>query len=112
MSEKKWYVVQAFSQYEARVKKTLEEAGDKVDDAEKTSIEAAIADVEETAKEDDIEAINAKVEVLMQASHKLAEKMYAENAEAAPSEDAPQDDNVVDGEFEEVKDDESEKKDS
>ena len=48
----------------------------------------------------------------MQASHKLAEKMYAENAEAAPSEDAPQDDNVVDGEFEEVKDDESEKKDS
>jgi len=94
------------------VKKTLEEAGDKVDDAERTSIEAAIAEVEETAKEDDVEAINAKVEALMQSSHKLAEKMYAENAEAAPSEDAPQDDNVVDGEFEEVKDDESEKKDS
>ena len=89
------------------VKKTLEEAGDKVDDAEKTSIEAAIADVEEVLKEGDAEAINAKVEVLMQSSHKLAEKMYAENPEATASDDAPQDDNVVDGEFEEVKDDES-----
>ena len=94
------------------VKKTLEEAGDKVDDAEKTNIEAAIAEVEEIVKEDDVEAINAKVEALMQSSHKLAEKMYAENPEAAPSNDASQDDNVVDGEFEEVKDDENANKDA
>ena len=94
------------------VKKTLEEAGDKVDDAEKASIEAAIAEVEDVVEEGDAEAINAKVEALMQSSHKLAEKMYAENAESAPSDDAPQDDNVVDGEFEEVKDDENDKKDA
>lgn len=92
------------------VKKTLEEAGDKVDDAEKSSIEAAIAEVEKVTKEEDVDAINAKVEVLMQASHKLAEAMYAENAEAGTSDDTPQDDNVVDGEFEEVKDDNDDSK--
>jgi len=88
------------------VNKTLEEAGDKVDDAEKATIQAAVAEVEEAIKGDDVEEINAKVETLMQSSHKLAEAMYAENADAAPSEEAPADDNVVDADFEEVKDDE------
>ena len=91
------------------VKKTLEEAGDKVDEAEKTTIEAAIVDVEEVMKTDDVDEINAKVETLMQASHKMAEAMYAENGGAEAGE-APQDDNVVDAEFEEVKED-SDKKD-
>ena len=96
------------------IKKTMEDAGDDLDDAEKTAIEAAIADVEEAVKGDDAEEINAKVNVLMEASHKLAERMYAgaegatpegEGAEQAQAED----DNVVDAEFEEVKDEDNSK---
>ena len=88
------------------VKKTLGEAEDKVDADEKQKIEAAIAEVEEAVKGDDVENINAKVQALMEASHKLAEAMYAEQggAEGAPD-SAPEDDNIVDAEFEEVKDD-------
>jgi molecular chaperone DnaK len=93
------------------VQKTMTEAGDKLDDAEKTAIEAAIADVEEAVKGDDVDAINAKVETLMQSSHKLAEQMYAQSddqqAGSAQAESGPQDDNVVDSEFEEVKDEDN-----
>ena len=87
------------------IKKTMEDAGEKLDNAEKTAIEAAIAEVEEAAKTDDVDAINSKVESLMQASHKLAEQMYAEPGDQQDTAEAPQDDNVVDAEFEEVKDD-------
>ena len=95
------------------VKKSLEDGGGSIDAAEKSAIEAAIAEVEEVAKGDDAEAINSKLETLMQASHKLAEQMYAQAggdeaaAAGAGPQDAPQDDNVVDAEFEEVKDDEN-----
>ena len=91
------------------VKKTMEEAGESLDATEKSNIEAAIAEVEEAVKGDDTDAINAKVETLMQASHKLAEQMYAQTQgqEGAAEQEAPQDDNVVDAEFEEVKDEES-----
>ncbi len=95
------------------VKKSLEDGGDSIDAAEKSAIEAAIAEVEEVAKGDDAEAINSKLETLMQASHKLAEQLYAQAggdeaaAAGAGPQDAPQDDNVVDAEFEEVKDDEN-----
>jgi len=97
------------------VKKTMEDAGDNLDDAEKTAIEAAIADVEQAVQGDDAEEINAKVETLMQASHKLAEQMYAQNAEdeggaQAGEQEAPQDDNVVDAEFEDVTDEDDSKK--
>ncbi len=97
------------------VKKTMEDAGDNLDDAEKTAIEAAIADVEQAVQGDDAEEINAKVETLMQASHKLAEQMYAQHAEGeggaqAGEQEAPQDDNVVDAEFEDVTDEDDSKK--
>jgi len=93
------------------VTKPMTDAGDNLDADEKTAIEAAIAEVEEAVKGDDVDAINGKVETLMQASHKLAEQMYAqtEGQEGAPEQEAPQDDNVVDAEFEEVKDDEDSK---
>ena len=98
------------------VKKTMEEAGETLDADEKTAIEAAIVEVEEAVKTDDVDAINSKVEVLMQASHKLAEQMYAQTQgqEAGGAEqESSQDDNVVDAEFEEVKDDQdSENKDA
>lgn len=110
-------LVDARNQAEAmvnQVKKTMTDAGDGLDDAEKTSIESAIADVEEAVKADDVEEINGKVEALMQASHKLAEQMYAQAAEQegaqANADQAAEDDNVVDAEFEEVNDDADDKK--
>lgn len=89
-------------------KKTLEEAGDKATADEKSAIEAAIADLESVIKGDDKEAIEAKTNALSEASASLAQKLYAEQAQAQPA-DAGQeghsaDDDVVDAEFEEVKD--------
>ena len=94
-------------------KKTLEEAGDKASEEEKTAIEAAIADVEEAVKGDDKEAMDAAANKLSEASSALAQKLYAEQAEADQaenSEDAAGDaggaDDAVDAEFEEVKEEE------
>ena len=99
-------------------KKTLEEAGDKATDEEKSAIESAISDLEDALKGDDKEAIEAKTQALTEASSGLAQKLYAEQAAqaegAAPGEDAASGsegsqskagDDVVDAEFEEVKDD-------
>ena len=93
-------------------KKTLEEAGDKATDEERTAIETAIAELEEALKGSDKEAIEAKTQALTEASSGLAQKMYAEQAAAgeAPGAEAEQTesaaaDDVVDAEFEEVKDD-------
>ncbi|MEW4982951.1 MAG: molecular chaperone DnaK [Cycloclasticus sp.] len=92
--------------------KSIEEMGDKVDDSEKAEIEAAIAELQEVIKGDDKEAIEEKTEALTALSGKLAEKMYAdagaegaaEGASAEAESDAKADD-VVDAEFEEVKED-------
>jgi len=94
------------------VKKSLADYGDKVDADEKTKIEDALKDAEEAMKGTDKEAIEAKTKALAEASHKLAEKMYASaqpdqaqpgaGAESGKKED---DGNVVDAEFEEVKTD-------
>jgi molecular chaperone DnaK len=90
------------------VRKSLKEAGDKVADDERQAIESAATDLEEAVKGDDAEAITEKTSALATASHKLAEQMYAQ-ADAASEGPAdagsPEDDNVVDAEFEEVKDD-------
>ncbi|MAA71537.1 MAG: molecular chaperone DnaK [Bermanella sp.] len=92
-------------------KKTLEEAGDKATEEEKTAIEAALAEVEEALKGDDKDAIEAATTKLTEASSGLAQKMYAEQAAAqqageagAAEQEAGKDDDVVDAEFEEVKD--------
>ena len=94
-------------------KKTLEEAGDKATADEKTAIEAAISELEDALKGDDKDAIEAKTQALTEASSGLAQKMYAEQtaaggAEAGAAEgasDTKPEDDVVDAEFEEVKDD-------
>ncbi len=91
-------------------KKSLAEFGDKVSADEKSAIEAAIVAAEEALKGNDKADIEAKSTALSEAAHKLSEKMYA--AESAKAGDAGQaggnahahDDNVVDAEFEEVKD--------
>ncbi len=93
-------------------RKALEEGADKATDEEKAAIESAITDVEEALKGDDKDAIEAASTKLTEASSSLAQKMYAEQAEQggeAPQADAaneqPAGDDVVDAEFEEVKED-------
>ena len=93
------------------VKKSLTEHGDKIGADEKAGIESAIKAVEEAMKGSDKEAIEAKTKLLTEASHKLAEKMYAQQqpqgAGAAPQPETggkADESNVVDAEFEEVKD--------
>ena len=98
-------------------KKTLEEAGDKATAEEKEKIESAISALEEALKGDDIEDIKAKTNALTEASGELAQKLYAEQAQQAgpgaagpaggeqPKQDSAKADDVVDAEFEEVKDD-------
>ncbi len=92
------------------VKKSLTEHGDKLEADEKEKIEAAIKDVEEAMKSDDKAEIEAKTNALMEASQKLGEKVYAEqqgqqgDAEVQPQGEKTVDAEVVDAEFEEVKD--------
>ncbi|MBE01732.1 molecular chaperone DnaK [Marinobacter lutaoensis] len=107
-------LVQARNQGDAMihaVRKTLNEAGDKVSDSEKESIEAAIKDLEEALEGSDKEAIESKTQKLTEVSAELAQKMYADQAEQAQAggQDGAQSsataDDAVDAEFEEVKDD-------
>ncbi len=92
------------------VKKSMTDYGDKLDAAEKETIEAAIKEAEEAVKGEDKEVIDAKSEALATASQKLGEMMYAQ-AQAEASENAPEgeqkaaSDDVVDADFEEVKSD-------
>lgn len=97
-------------------KKSMEEMGDKLEESEKTNIESAIKDLEEVMKSDDKDMIEARTKALTEASAKMAEKMYAEQgaaqaqgAEAGAQEQASggKDDDVVDAEFEEVKENKS-----
>ncbi len=97
------------------VRKSMEELGDdKLEAGEKEGIEAAIKDLEEAMKGDDKEAIEAKTKTLTDASAKMAERMYAQQGAEGAAEAAAggadsgaggKDDDVVDAEFEEVKDD-------
>jgi molecular chaperone DnaK len=90
-------------------KKSMVEAGDKLSDDEKAPVEAAIADLEEALKGDDKDAIVAKTSALTEASAKIAEKLYAAADAGAGAEQQESsnkaDDDVVDAEFEEVKED-------
>ena len=99
------------------VKKSLTEHGDKLDGDEKSKIEVALKDAEEAIKSNDKETIDAKTQALTEASHKLAEKMYsqeqAQQTQQEQTDSEPSSSNtrektvegeVVDAEFEEVKD--------
>ncbi len=99
-----------------QVKTALSEHGDKLSADEKAAIETAVKEAEETLKNGDKEAIEAKTTALSEASQKLGEKVYAEQQAAAgaaggasgnaPGGDAGKKDDgdVVDAEFTEVKD--------
>jgi len=102
--------------------KSIKDLGDKVDDETKAKVESGIADLKKAMEGEDAEAIKSASEVLSQTSHKLAEAVYqqaAQTGEAQPGADggapgqappggdaeAGSDDDVVDADFEEVKDD-------
>jgi molecular chaperone DnaK len=93
-------------------RKTLEEAGEHATDEEKAAIEAAITEAEEALKADNKEAIDAAGNKLTEATSPVAQKMYSAQAAAAQegsgaeqAQAEPKADDVVDAEFEEVKDD-------
>jgi molecular chaperone DnaK len=100
------------------IRKSMAELGEeKLEAGEKDSIDAAIKELEEAVKGDDKEAIEAKTKTLTDASAKMAERLYAQKGSdeaaaaagsadgAAKSKSAGKDDDVVDAEFEEVKED-------
>ena len=96
----------------AGVKKALKENGDKATDEEKQAVETAISELELATKEDDMDAIKAKLEALDNAFLPIGTKIYSTDqggadAGQAPKQDQtkPADDGVVDAEFTEVKDD-------
>ncbi len=98
--------------------KTLSDAGDKVDAADRQAVESAMEALKQAKEGDDVDDIKAKTEALAQASMKLGEALYKSNeAEAAAGDDGSSpngsgdgaasggDDKVVDADFEEVDDD-------
>jgi molecular chaperone DnaK len=95
-------------------RKSMEELGDKLEADEKSNIEAAIKELEEVIKTDDLAEIEAKTKALTDASAKMAERLYAEQAQqggdagaetaqAGAEQASDTNDDVVDAEFEEVK---------
>jgi molecular chaperone DnaK len=114
--EKRKAVVEAKNQADAVIhstEKALAEHGDKVGEAERSAIGAALEDLKGVLESGDAETISAKTQALVQASMKLGEAMYqaqqnaagGEQAEASGPEAASPED-VVDAEFEEVDGDE------
>ena len=93
-------------------RKMLTDAADQASDEEKEAIESAATSLDEASKTDDKERIEAAIQVLSEATSGLAQKMYANETAAAATEGdddgagSPETDDVVDAEYEEVKDDE------
>ena len=90
-------------------RKTIEEAGDKLADDEKTSVESSTAKLEEAIKQDSLEAIEEASKELNELLTPLTQKLYPqeETGQAQEnSEEAATDENTVDAEFEEVKEEE------
>jgi molecular chaperone DnaK len=97
--------------------KSLKEFGDKIDAAEKKKIEDAVAALKKAMEGSDVDLLKKASDELMQASHKLAEAVYAKAGQAdadaggggTPKEEGSKDEKVVEAEFEEVKDDKDKK---
>ena len=92
--------------------KSIKDLGDQVDADEKTKVETAITDLQEALKGEDKDAIEAKTTALTEAAGAIAQKAYEQKAqqegataEGEPTAEASKDDEVVDAEFEEVKED-------
>ncbi|MEM7188883.1 MAG: molecular chaperone DnaK [Pseudomonadota bacterium] len=114
--KKRRELVEAKNQAEGLIhatEKSVEEHGDKVDEATRDGIAAAITALKEVLEGEDVEAIQQKSQALAEASMKLGEAIYKEQAEAAETADeagegegpAEGDEGVVDAEFTDVTDD-------
>ena len=98
-------------------RKSVEDAGDKATEEEKSAIETAAKALEDALQGGDKADIEAKIQALSEASTSLAQKLYAEQAEQEQAADGDAaganadnaDGETVDAEFEEVKDDEDKK---
>ena len=115
--KKKKELVEVRNHAEAMIhttEKTLKENGDKISASDKSQIEEAIKSLKSAMEADDANNIKERTDALMQASMKLGEAMYKQQAEAAQAAGAgatgpetaseqPKDDKVVDADFEEVK---------
>jgi len=120
--KKKKDLIEARNQADAlaySVEKNMKEMGDKIDAGDKSKIEEAMSRLKKAMEGDDVSAINSAQEELTQASHKLAEAMYAKasaqqgeagtnagasaSGEAQPGGATKNDDDVVDADFEEMK---------
>ena len=88
-----------------QTEKTLGELGDKIDAADKASVETALNDLKEKNKGTDVAAIKAATDALQKAFYAVSEKLYKQNPNAGdPTGNAGgSDDGVVDADFEEVK---------
>ena len=108
--KKRRELIDAKNQAEAMIhstEKSMVDYGDKVSAADKSAVEGAIAALRPTLEGDDVEAIKARTNELMQASMKLGEAMYkAQSAEAGAGAAGPQaeeaNDDVIDADFKEV----------
>jgi molecular chaperone DnaK len=101
--EKRKHVVEARNHADATLdssEKALAEHGDKVPAPVKAAVETALVDLKGVKDADDLEAIRAKTQTLIEASMKLGEAMYAAHEGEAASGSKPADDGVVDAEFE------------
>jgi molecular chaperone DnaK len=117
--KKRRELVEMKNQGEALVhstEKMLKDYGDKVPAADKGVVETALADLKSALQGEDKDAIKQKVDAMAQASMKLGEALYQASQGAAaagggggPSEGGDGKENVVDVDFEEVKDDDSKK---
>ncbi len=117
--KKKRDSVEARNQAESLIystEKSMGELGDKLPEEDKSKISACIDQLKKSLEEDDLEAIKSDTEALVQASHKMAELLYSQQAQQPPSEAGPEaadaepqkddksnDDDIVDADYEEVK---------
>ena len=100
------------------VEKSMKDHGDALSKEEKDKIDSSIKDLQEALKTDNKDEIEAKNKALAEASQKLGEKVYAEQQAKQQAQGTPQGENeektvdadVVDAEFEEVKDEKKETK--
>ena len=97
--------------------KSVEELGEKLPEEDKTKIEACCEQLKKSIETDDVDAIKSDIEALTQASHKMAEILYSQQAEqqggeagdgsgdtpASEEKSGKEDDDIVDADFEEVK---------
>ena len=89
-----------------QTEKTLSELGDKIDAADKANVEAALNELKEKNKGNDVNAIKDATDKVQKAFYAISEKLYQQAPQGDPNAgySAPHDDGVVDADFEEVND--------